>query len=161
MGRREIAVMGTVLHILAICLQYARRGSCLSEDLSQHREIETERCSQPKPFCQCRRIAVHHHVDEGFDFRCLSCRSDIAEVRAQLFQKRSRRLEDVLIPSTQEIERALARLCDTAGHAGFEGSATVSGYECLDFDMHTWRKSGAVYEEPVLGVAKKTFCAGR
>src|SRR5262245_88090 len=63
--------------------------------------------------------------------------------------------------SAQEIERTLARLGDTAGHAGFKGSATVSCYECLDFDMHTWRKGRAVYEEPVLRVAEQTFGAGR
>jgi hypothetical protein len=35
------------------------------------------------------------------------------------------------------------------------------GHESLDFDMHSRRKGGAVYEEPALGVAEKTLCTGR
>ena len=48
-----------------------------------------------------------------------------------------------------------------ASHAGFEALASTLRHQSFDVDVHGRREGGAVHEEPVLGVAEKTLCAGR
>ncbi len=128
----------------------------VAERVARAREIQAERFAEAQPFRERRRVAVHHHVHQGFDLGRLAGLADVAQTGAQRFEQGLGSVECLLPSSAHEIERALTGLRDAAGHAGFYTGSAMLLDQRFDFDMDAWGDRRAVDEEAIFCIGKET-----
>ena len=114
-----------------------------------------ERVAEAEPFGQPRGIDVHHHVDERFDLRGAPRLADVLQRCAHLLKHRLEPLVGLAPAADHQVERAVARLRNRAGHAGLQRFRAGCLREPFDLDVRLRRDRRAVDEEFSGGVGKQ------
>ena len=115
--------MISIYHIFAIGLEDARISACLGEYLHQGFEIEPHGLAQAQAFGQTCSIDIHHHVNQRFDLGRLAGFADVEQVDAHGIEDGAHFVKNSLLATAHQVEGALARLGDAAGHAAFQGGS--------------------------------------
>ena len=78
-GCGEIAIVVTDDHVFGVSFQHARVGSGLTEDITQHLQVDPECVADAEAFGECGGVDVHHHIDQCLDFGGFTGGADVVE----------------------------------------------------------------------------------
>ena len=125
----------------------------------QHFQIKPQRGAKPQALGQAGGVDVHDHVDEGLDLGSSTGGPDVHARDAETFQDWLDSLVDVLAAAAHQVQRAVPRLRDAAGHATFQAVRAGGFGQRLNVHVNLRRDGGAVDEGRAGGVSQQAVAA--
>ncbi len=111
-----------------------------------------QRRREAESFGETGGIDVHDHIHQCLHLRRTARAADKAAVHAHLLDQRLHLLINGLIASEHQVEFALARVADAAGHAGLQAVRACFFRRVKNLAEHRRGKRGAIHEDLALRV---------